>query len=165
MGISGSSPTGGTWITVFISAMSAWSEASNFKYIAVNDCLDPRIDHGTGLFGDGATGVDLGADVCGTELQENTLPPGTYWLGVKSFAPNETGDYNIAISLLIQRHAHHGNTLRYLSNRNLRDGFHLYRVYGIGDVVSGRTDVGPLTVGRKSYPLGMLSYKDTPYLL
>ena len=32
---------------------------------------------------------------------ETTLPPGTYWLGVTSFAPDETGDYNIAISLVL----------------------------------------------------------------
>lgn len=73
VGISGSSPTGGTWNAAFIRAMNAWSEGSNFEFIAVNDYLDPCIDRGAGQFGDGATGIDFGADVCGTEFQENTL--------------------------------------------------------------------------------------------
>ena len=73
VGISGSSPTGGTWNAAFIRAMNAWSEVSNFEFIAVNDYLDPCIDRGVDQFGDGATSVDFGADVCGTEFQENTL--------------------------------------------------------------------------------------------
>lgn len=32
---------------------------------------------------------------------ETTLPPGTYWLGITSFSSNESGDYNIDITLIL----------------------------------------------------------------
>ena len=32
---------------------------------------------------------------------ETTLSPGTYWLGITSFAPNESGNYDIAITLVL----------------------------------------------------------------
>ncbi len=73
VGITGSSPTGGTWNAAFIRAMDAWSMASAFEFVAVNDYLDPCIARGPGQFGDGSTGVDFGSTVCGTEFGNNTL--------------------------------------------------------------------------------------------
>lgn len=73
VGISGSSPTGGTWNDAFKRSMAAWGEVSDFTFIAVDDYLDPCIDRGDGQFGDGSTGVDFGATVCGTEFGESTL--------------------------------------------------------------------------------------------
>ena len=32
---------------------------------------------------------------------ETTLSPGTYWLGVTSFDPSESGSYDIAITLVL----------------------------------------------------------------
>lgn len=73
VGISGSSPTGGTWNDAFKRAMADWSNVSSFKFVAVDDYIDPCIDQGVGQFGDGITGVDFGVTVCGSEFQENTL--------------------------------------------------------------------------------------------
>ncbi len=73
VGISGSSPTGGTWNDAFKRSMAAWSNVSNFKFIAVDGYLDPCIARGAGEFGDGSTGVDFNATVCGTEFGESTL--------------------------------------------------------------------------------------------
>jgi len=73
VGITGTSPTGGTWNDAFKRSMSAWSNASSFEFIVVDDYLDPCIDRGEGLFGDGSTGVDFSASVCGSEFGESTL--------------------------------------------------------------------------------------------
>lgn len=73
VGISGSSPTGGTWNDAFKRSMTAWSAVSSFKFIASDDYIDPCISRGAGQFGDGVTGVDFGSTVCGTEFGENTL--------------------------------------------------------------------------------------------
>ncbi|PCI79545.1 MAG: hypothetical protein COB20_04485 [SAR86 cluster bacterium] len=73
VGISGSSPTGGTWNDAFKRSMAAWSSVGSFEFVAIDDYLDPCIDRGEGLFGDGATGVDFGASVCGSEFGESTL--------------------------------------------------------------------------------------------
>ena len=73
VGISGSSPTGGTWNDAFKRSMSAWSDVSSFEFVAVDDYLDPCIDRGEGLFGDGSTGIDFSASVCGSEFGANTL--------------------------------------------------------------------------------------------
>ncbi|GJM13778.1 MAG: hypothetical protein DHS20C12_21810 [Pseudohongiella sp.] len=73
VGISGSSPSGGTWNAAFKRSMAAWSDVSSFDFIAVDDYLDPCIDRGAGQFGDGSTGVDFGATVCGTAFGGNTL--------------------------------------------------------------------------------------------
>ena len=73
VGISGSSPTGGTWNAAFDRAMDAWTAVSAFEFVTVNDYLDPCIARGPGQFGDGATGVDFGTTVCGTEFGESTL--------------------------------------------------------------------------------------------
>jgi len=73
VGISGSSPTGGTWNAAFKRSMDAWSGVSKFKFVAIDDYLDPCIDRGAGQFGDGATGVDFNSTVCGTEFGGNTL--------------------------------------------------------------------------------------------
>ena len=32
---------------------------------------------------------------------ETTLSPGTYWLGVTSFNPSESGSYDIAVTLVL----------------------------------------------------------------
>ena len=73
VGISGSSPSGGTWNDAFKRSMAAWSNVSSFEFVAVDDYLDPCIDRGPELFGDGSTGVDFAATVCGSEFNENTL--------------------------------------------------------------------------------------------
>jgi len=65
VGISGSSPTGGTWNDAFKRSMAAWSSVSAFEFVAVDDFLDPCID--------GVSGVDFGATACGSEFGENTL--------------------------------------------------------------------------------------------
>lgn len=53
--------------------MVAWSAASSFEFVAVDDYIDPCIERGAGQFGDGSTGVDFAATVCGTEFGESTL--------------------------------------------------------------------------------------------
>ena len=73
VGINGSSPTGGTWNDAFKRSMAAWSNVSSFEFLAVDDYLDPCIKRGPGLFGDGSTGVDFSASVCGSEFSESTL--------------------------------------------------------------------------------------------
>ncbi len=73
VGISGSSPTGGTWNDAFKRSMAAWSSVSSFEFVAVDEFLDPCIDRGEGQFGDDSTGVDFSATVCGSEFGENTL--------------------------------------------------------------------------------------------
>ena len=73
IGISGSSPTGGTWNDAFKRSMAAWSNVSSFEFVAVDEYLDPCIERGPGLFGDGSTGVDFSASVCGSEFSESTL--------------------------------------------------------------------------------------------
>ncbi|MBL4580238.1 MAG: matrixin family metalloprotease [Gammaproteobacteria bacterium] len=73
VGISGSSPTGGTWNDAFKRSMAAWSDVSVFDFVALDDYIDPCISRGEGLFGDESTGVDFGATVCGSEFGENTL--------------------------------------------------------------------------------------------
>ena len=41
-------------------------------------------------------------NVSGTNSRlETTLAPGTYWLGVTSFSPSESGCYDIAITLVL----------------------------------------------------------------
>jgi len=41
-------------------------------------------------------------NVSGTDSRfETTLAPGTYWLGVTSFSPSESGSYDIAITLVL----------------------------------------------------------------
>ncbi len=73
VGISGSSPTGGTWNAAFDRSMDAWSAVSSFEFVTVNDYLDPCIARGPGQFGDGSTGIDFSATVCGTEFGDSTL--------------------------------------------------------------------------------------------
>lgn len=73
VGISGSSPSGGTWNDAFKRSMTAWSDVSFFEFVAVDDFIDPCIDRGASQFGDSVTGVDFGETVCGTEFGENTL--------------------------------------------------------------------------------------------
>ena len=65
IGISGSSPTGGTWNDAFKRSMAAWSNVSSFEFVAVDEYLDPCIERGPGLFADGSTGLDFSASVCG----------------------------------------------------------------------------------------------------
>jgi len=73
VGISGSSPSGGTWNDAFKRSMAAWSNVSLFEFVAVDDYLDPCIARGEGQFGDSSTGVDFSATVCGSEFGESTL--------------------------------------------------------------------------------------------
>lgn len=66
VGISGSSPSGGTWNDAFKRSMAAWSSVSDFEFIAVDDYLDP-------CGGSGETGVDFSATACGSEFNEGVL--------------------------------------------------------------------------------------------
>ena len=73
-----------------------------------------QIDLSSGAFDTKLLLVDIVNDEVGTLALQNddngsgtnsqiqtTLLPGTYWLGVTSFAENETGDYDITISLVL----------------------------------------------------------------
>lgn len=51
-------------------------------------------------FGDISLTDDDGGLVKNSRLQQS-LPPGSYWIGVTSFAASEAGDYNIDISVII----------------------------------------------------------------
>lgn len=73
VGISGSSPSGGTWNAAFNRAMDAWSTVSAFEFVAINEYLDPCLNRGPNQFGDNATGVDFNSTVCGSEFNEGTL--------------------------------------------------------------------------------------------
>jgi len=73
VGISGSSPTGGTWNDAFKRSMAAWSEVSTFDFVALDEYVDPCIDRGEGQFGDQVVGIDFTESVCGTQFGANTL--------------------------------------------------------------------------------------------
>ena len=73
VGITGNSPTGGSWNAAFKRSMAAWTTATAFEFIAIDDFVDPCTDRGAGLFGDGIVGVDFTATVCGTEFNDNVL--------------------------------------------------------------------------------------------
>ncbi|MEX0965375.1 MAG: matrixin family metalloprotease [Pseudohongiellaceae bacterium] len=73
IGINGSSPSGDTWNAAITRAMDNWSDVNAFQFVAVDDYLDPCIDRGPGEFGDGLSGVDFSATVCGAEFNESTL--------------------------------------------------------------------------------------------
>jgi hypothetical protein len=66
VGISGSSPAGGTWNEAFKRSMAAWSNVSSFEFVAVNDYLDP-----CGVSTE--TGVDFSDTVCGSEFGDGVL--------------------------------------------------------------------------------------------
>ena len=53
--------------------LGAMSVPLNLWQLMTNDYLDPCIDRGQGLFGDGSTGIDFSASVCGSEFGESTL--------------------------------------------------------------------------------------------
>ena len=68
--IPGESPTGGTWKAALIRAMNAWSDATEFQFVAVDEYLDPC----SGGFGDNSTNsVDFGYTICGTEFGQSVL--------------------------------------------------------------------------------------------
>lgn len=72
--ISGTSPSGTTWNEAFIRSMDAWTDATEFEFLFVNEFVDPCIDRGGPLdFGDDITGVDFTDTVCGTEFNANVL--------------------------------------------------------------------------------------------
>ena len=73
VGMDGNSPTGGSWNAAFKRSMEAWTTATEFEFIAIDEYVDPCIDRGAGLFGDGVVGVDFTATVCGTEFNNNVL--------------------------------------------------------------------------------------------
>lgn len=73
VGINGNSPTGGSWNAAFKKSMDAWTTASAFEFIAIDDYVDPCIARGAGLFGDNIVGVDFTATVCGAEFGNNVL--------------------------------------------------------------------------------------------
>lgn len=72
--ISGTSISGTTWNEAFIRAMTAWSDATEFEFLVVNEFLDPCISRGgPNDFGDDLTGVDFTDTVCGTEFNDGVL--------------------------------------------------------------------------------------------
>lgn len=73
VGISGNSPTGGSWDAAFNRAMDAWSDATEFQYIAIDAYHDPCIGGGVGESEDNVNGIDFVTDVCGTEFGGNVL--------------------------------------------------------------------------------------------
>jgi len=72
-GIDGDSPTGGSWSAAFNRSMGAWTTATAFEFLAIDDFVDPCTDRGAGLFGDNIVGIDFTATVCGTEFNANVL--------------------------------------------------------------------------------------------
>lgn len=92
--INGASPSGTTWNEAFIRSMDAWTDATDFEFLLVNEFLDPCIDRGgPSGFGDDTTGVDFTDTVCGTEFNENVLAV-TLTAGV-CLNPECTGGFNI----------------------------------------------------------------------
>ncbi|PCJ17412.1 MAG: hypothetical protein COA96_17780 [SAR86 cluster bacterium] len=73
VGISGNSPSGGSWNDAFKRSMDAWSNGTAFQFVAIDDFVDPCIERGAGLFGDNITGVDFSPSVCGTEFGDSVL--------------------------------------------------------------------------------------------
>ena len=74
VGISGTSPSGTTWNEAFIRSMDAWTHATDFEFLLVNEFLDPCIDQGgPNDFGDNMAGVDFRDTVCGMEFGDNAL--------------------------------------------------------------------------------------------
>lgn len=73
VGINGNSPTGGSWNAAFKRSMDAWTAATAFEFIAIDDFVDPCTGRGAGLFGDDIVGVDFTATRCGTEFGNNVL--------------------------------------------------------------------------------------------
>lgn len=73
VGISGNSPTGGSWNAAFKRSMDAWTTASAFEFIAIDDYVDPCIARGTDLYGDNIVSVDFTETVCGTEFGDSVL--------------------------------------------------------------------------------------------
>lgn len=73
VGISGQSPSGGSWNAAFIRSMDAWTNATGFEFLAVEDFHDPCIDNGEDEFGDDINGVDFTTTLCGTEFGDSTL--------------------------------------------------------------------------------------------
>ena len=72
--ISGTSASGTTWNEAFIRSMDAWTTATAFEFLLVDEFLDPCIDRGgPSDFGDDITGVDFTDTVCGTEFNEHVL--------------------------------------------------------------------------------------------
>ena len=81
VGISGSSPTGGSWNDAFKRSMDAWTAIGSFEFIAVDEFLDPCIDRGDGQFGDGVTGLttaDETTDAVGAGLCASTITDGAF---------------------------------------------------------------------------------------
>ena len=74
VGISGTSPSGTTWNEAFIRSMDAWTDATDFEFLLVNEVLDPCIDQGgPNDFGDDMAGVDFTDTVCGMKFGDNAL--------------------------------------------------------------------------------------------
>ena len=72
--ISGTSASGTTWNEAFIRSMDAWTDATAFEFLLVNEFLDPCINRGgQNDFGDDMAGVDFADTVCGTEFGDNAL--------------------------------------------------------------------------------------------
>lgn len=73
VGITGNSASGESWNSAFKRAMTEWSTATSFDFIAIDETLDPCIDRTRTTFGDGITGVDFSPTQCSSSFGSNVL--------------------------------------------------------------------------------------------
>ena len=73
VGIAGTSPSSTSWSTAVKRAMSQWTDASHFRFIAVDDFSDPCTGRANNGFGDSVSSVNFTTDVCGTAFGPTTL--------------------------------------------------------------------------------------------
>ncbi len=73
VGMTGNSPTGGSWRDALLRAMAAWSDGSAFEFVAIDAAIDPCLERNTSAFGDGRSAIDFTPHQCGTEYGENVL--------------------------------------------------------------------------------------------
>lgn len=73
VGIPGTAPSGETWDAAFKRAMAAWTTASNFDFVAVDQIGDPCAGQSTNALGNGIGGVGFANNRCGTEFGDSVL--------------------------------------------------------------------------------------------
>lgn len=73
VGIPGTAPSGDTWDAAFKRAMAAWTAATNFDFVAVDQSSDPCAGQSTSALGDGTGGAGFADNRCGTEFGSNVL--------------------------------------------------------------------------------------------
>lgn len=73
VGITGNSLSGGSWNSAFKRAMQQWTDNTIFEFSAVEEFVNPCIDRGGAIFGDGKSSTNFTATVCGTSYGNNVL--------------------------------------------------------------------------------------------